>query len=140
MKILLLLLVAVVPAFCIDKADEIAIRAAALDYLEVWYEGNAERMDRALHPDLIKRNVVTKSGKAGLRTLTKDQMVEFTRNGGGRNAPAAKRAVSVVILEATPMIAAAKAESGEYCDYLQLAKVDGAWKIVHVLWEHQRSK
>ncbi|HEX6315687.1 MAG TPA: nuclear transport factor 2 family protein, partial [Gemmatimonadaceae bacterium] len=36
-------------------ADSAAIRAAALDYIEGWYEGNAERMERALHPELAKR-------------------------------------------------------------------------------------
>ncbi len=34
------------------SADSAAIRQAALDYIEGWYEGNAERMERALHPDL----------------------------------------------------------------------------------------
>ncbi len=32
-----------------------AIAKTALDYGEGWYEGNAERMERALHPDLAKR-------------------------------------------------------------------------------------
>ncbi len=33
-------------------SDREAITATALDYAEGWYEGNAERMERALHPDL----------------------------------------------------------------------------------------
>jgi len=36
-----------------------AIRQTALDYIEGWYEGNAERMERALHPELAKRIVRT---------------------------------------------------------------------------------
>ena len=28
---------------------------AALDYFEGWYAGDVARMDRALHPDLVKR-------------------------------------------------------------------------------------
>ncbi len=45
-----------------------AIKEAALDYGEGWYEGNAERMERALHPELAKRMVFTnpKSGKSRL--------------------------------------------------------------------------
>ena len=31
-----------------DDADGKAIRGAALDYIEGWYEGNADRMARAL--------------------------------------------------------------------------------------------
>ena len=45
-----------------------AIKAAALDYGEGWYEGNAERMERALHPELAKRVVMTdpRSGRSRL--------------------------------------------------------------------------
>ncbi|HEX5963923.1 MAG TPA: nuclear transport factor 2 family protein, partial [Gemmatimonadales bacterium] len=40
-------------------ADSSAIRATALDYVEGWYDGNAERMSRAVHPELVKRIVVS---------------------------------------------------------------------------------
>jgi hypothetical protein len=32
-------------------------------------------------------------------------------------------------------MAAVRAKSVAFVDYLQLAKVDGQWKIVNVLWE-----
>jgi hypothetical protein len=35
-------------------ADSAAIRATALDYIEGWWTGNAERMERALHSHLAK--------------------------------------------------------------------------------------
>jgi Putative lumazine-binding len=35
--------------------EEAGVRAAVLDYVEGWFDGNAERMERALHPDLVKR-------------------------------------------------------------------------------------
>jgi hypothetical protein len=38
-------------------SDEIAIKQPALDYIEGWYEGDAARMERALHPELAKRMV-----------------------------------------------------------------------------------
>jgi hypothetical protein len=37
--------------------DEAAIVGAVLDYFEGWFEGNAARMDRALHPELAKRSI-----------------------------------------------------------------------------------
>ena len=42
-----------------SAADTGAIKATARDYIEGWYEGNAERMERAVHPDLAKRIVNT---------------------------------------------------------------------------------
>ena len=44
-------------AFSAGPDDEAAIKATALDYLEGWYSRDAERMERALHPDLAKRIV-----------------------------------------------------------------------------------
>ena len=38
----------------VPNADAAAIRQTALDYIEGWYEGNPERMERALHPELAK--------------------------------------------------------------------------------------
>ena len=43
----------------VSEADQAAIKQTALDYVEGWYEGNAERMERALHPDLAKRIIRT---------------------------------------------------------------------------------
>lgn len=38
-----------------SETDKTAIRQAALDYIEGSYEADAERMERALHPDLAKQ-------------------------------------------------------------------------------------
>ena len=46
-----------------SNADAAAIRQTALDYIEGWYEGNAERMERALHPELAKRDCADKSAE-----------------------------------------------------------------------------
>ena len=38
-----------------DGSNENAIRATVSDYIEGWFDGDAERMERALHPELAKR-------------------------------------------------------------------------------------
>jgi putative lumazine-binding protein len=40
-----------------SKLDADLIKQTALDYIEGWYEADAVRMERALHPDLAKRIV-----------------------------------------------------------------------------------
>ena len=37
-------------------ADRDAIMRVALDYFEGWFDGDAARMERVLHPDLAKRS------------------------------------------------------------------------------------
>jgi Putative lumazine-binding len=58
-----------------SEADLTAIKQTALDYIEGYYEGNGERMERALHPELAKRIVRTdpNSGRSRL-----DQMSAMT--------------------------------------------------------------
>lgn len=124
-----------------DEAASEAIRQAALDYIEGWFEGNAERMDRALHPQLAKRllEVVSQTGQEKFTHLTKEQMVEFTRRGGGSRVPADKRNIKVTILDTTETMAAVRTDCSLFIDYLTLAKgAGGQWKIVNVLWENIR--
>ncbi len=59
LAILLLVFVPPPPARAQTAADSAGIRQAALDYIEGYYEGNAERMERAVHPELAKRIVRT---------------------------------------------------------------------------------
>ena len=124
-----------------DEAEKTAIRQAALDYIEGWFEGNAERMDRALHPQLAKRllEVVSQTGQERFTHLTKDQMVEFTKRGGGNRVPADKRNIKVTVLDTTKTMAVVRTDCSQFIDYLTLAKgAGGQWKIVNVLWENIR--
>src|ERR1044071_8408054 len=74
------------PKFTASEADLAAIKQTALDYVEGWYEGNTERMERALHPDLAKRIVFTdpKSGRSRLDHMGAMGLVLGVRNGGGK--------------------------------------------------------
>ena len=124
-----------------DEAEKTAIRQAALDYIEGWFEGNAERMDRALHPQLAKRllEVVPQTGQERFTHLTKDQMIEFTKRGGGNRVPADKRNIKVTVLDMTKTMAVVRTDCSQFIDYLTLAKgAGGQWKIVNVLWENIR--
>ena len=112
------------------------IEAATRDYIDGWYEGNAERMANALHPDLAKRNVERlPDGRNFLRTLSADAMIEFTRAGFGARSRKEGQVNEVIILDLLESSASVKSVSHEFVDYLHLAKVNGQWKIVNVLWE-----
>ena len=117
-------------------ADSAAIRAAALDYVEGWYTGDAERMRRAVHPRLAKRIVQAGStGVSELGDMTADELVAGTGRGGGRNTPAERQQKDVVILDAFGSAASVRATMSGWVDYMHLAKWNGRWVIVNVLWE-----
>jgi hypothetical protein len=118
-------------------ADSTAIRNAALDYIEGYYTGNAERMERALHPDLAKRIVNTdQQGRSRLGQMSAMTLVQGTRSGGGKDE-AVKR-TDVRILDIFQNTASVRIDAGTWVDYLHVAKFNGRWVIVNVLWEIRR--
>ena len=118
-------------------ADSTAIRATALDYVEGWYEGSAERMSRALHPELVKRIVVsdTATRRSVLQNMGASALVNGARHGWGKETPDDRRQKDVTILDIFGNAASVKAVMAGWIDYLHLARWNGQWRIVNVLWE-----
>jgi hypothetical protein len=116
-----------------------AIRETALDYIEGWYEGNVDRMTRALHPELVKRIVVTDNGISRIEQMGATKLIANVRNGGGTKTAKDKQQKDVTILDRYENVASVKIVASDWIDYLQLAKMNGRWVIVNVLWE-QKSK
>lgn len=124
-----------------SASDAAAIKQTALDYIEGWYEGNAERMERAVHPELAKR--IVRSNAEGMSRL--DQMgamtlVMGTRRGGGKDTPKEKQEKDVTILDVYENAASVKVVASDWIDYLHVAKFGGRWVIVNVLWELKPKK
>jgi hypothetical protein len=120
-----------------SPADSAAITQTALDYIEGWYEGNAERMQRALHPELAKRMVSTDpaSGSSRLNQMTAQQLVAGTQAGYGTQTPEAERRRDVSILDIYESVASVKVVAKDWIDYLHVVKFDNGWVIINVLWE-----
>ena len=135
--LLLILLVAsclTVKAQHADTAEEkTAIENALRDYVEGWYKGDALRMERCLHDDLVKRIPAIDSSDMDitLRMVSKSRMVELTGLGGGENPDAA---FEIFVDDINNNIATARVLSLEYLDYLHLVKSNEGWKIVNILF------
>ena len=137
-SILSLLALAILPSFvpAQSTADSAAIRAAALDYIDGWYTGDAARMERALHPELAKRIVETDPrGFSRLGQQSAMTLVQNTRRGGGRDTPPDSRRNEVRILDVYGNAASVRVRAATWVDYMHLAKSNGRWLIVNVLWE-----
>jgi hypothetical protein len=120
----------------VSAADSAAIKQTALDYIEGWYEGNAQRMEKSLHPELAKRMVETnRNGKSRLNQMSAMTLAQYTRAGGGKSVPKDKQQKDVTILDVFENAASVKVIASDWVDYMQMAKFDGRWVIVNVLWE-----
>jgi len=122
-------------------SDVELIKQTALDYIEGWYEGNAERMERALHPELAKRIVRTSpEGRSRLDQMGALTLVQSTRRAGGKDTPKEKQQKDVTILDLYENVASVKIVASDWIDYLHVAKFNGRWVIVNVLWELKPAK
>jgi Putative lumazine-binding len=99
--------------------DEAAIRQAALDYVEGWFDGDALRMERALHPELVKRSVADT-----VKTLSAADMTDATARGVGQAQDPGDRQIELELHDAYDGIANATCRCALYVDYLQLARTD----------------
>lgn len=117
--------------------DNEKIRLKALDYMEGWFEGNAERMKSCLHPDLAKRGLfyVKQTGRNRLGLHTATTLVEGTRLGKGKRYPIEKRNIKIDILDQTKNIASVKVTCLLTTEYLHLVKYNGEWSVLNVLFE-----
>jgi hypothetical protein len=108
--------------------DHELLTQAALDYFEGWFDGDVERMDRAVHPDLVKRRAGDELG-----VTTKERMLELTRAGEGR-VDAADRRLDIAVEDIGGEIASVTVRSAVYYEYLQLVRTSDGWKIANALW------
>ena len=126
--------------FLSQDPDVAAIYRAASDYYGGWYDADVERIGRSLHPDLAKRALRwNERGKPFLHHLSKERMLEITKEGGGSDIPKTKQHYEISILDRYEEIASVKVVAYEYIDYLHLVKQDGEWLIVNALWTDNRS-
>src|SRR5215813_6518200 len=101
------------------QTDNAAITQTALDYIEGWYEGNAERMQRSLHPDLAKRIVLyDANGRPRLDQMSAMGLVLGTQRGGGTKTPPERQQKDVTILDRFENAASVKVVASDWIDYL----------------------
>lgn len=119
------------------KEDSLAIRQTAMNYIQGFYDGNPEMMEKALHPELAKRIVRTdpQSGRQRLDQMSALTLINITRSGGGKMIPADQRIFEFKILDITGNNASVRTVAKGFFDYIHMGKWNGEWKIINVLWD-----
>ena len=121
------------------EEDREAVERAVADYLEALYDVKPELIERSVHKDLTKVGFARR-GEAkdysGPYRMTFDQLHELA---GEWNADGSKvnedSPRKIEILDVLDHTASAKLTAQWGIDYFQLAKYDGKWKIINVLWQ-----
>src|SRR5438874_480710 len=107
----------------VSQDDLASVERAAIDYIEAWLAGDADRMADCLHPDLTKRSIENDaiSGRPSVGAMTHRDMVEATRAGRGMQLP---RGYEVTIEDTFRNIATARVDSARYVDFLHIARFE----------------
>ena len=122
--------------------DSLAIKQAALDYIESQHTPNPQQMEQALHPRLVKRTFWKdkETQKDYLRETSAESMVILAES---YNKKKDKFPLSpkkdVKFLDISDRTASVKLIADEWIDYMHLVKLNGTWKIVNVLWQYHDS-
>lgn len=121
-----------------SKQDSLAIKTAALDYVEGFFTADSSRLAKAMSPELTKRIIDNRSGSSKLMTIGLKELIGYTKMGKlpDKN-PSEPFTAKVDIYDISSGIALAKISTNkmpEFFDYIQVGKMNGEWKIVNVLW------
>ena len=114
----------------VPARDVGCIVRSALDYLEGTLTADPDRVARGAESDLIPLRVhVLRDGES---VLSREPSPASLRSATNLRSPASP--VEVVVFDGDPVVASARASTGKGIHLLQLAKLDGKWRIVGVLW------
>jgi hypothetical protein len=119
----------------VGDADKAAIKQAAMDYVDGFYSSSVERLEKALHPNLQQVTLRTLPGGQTMLDFNGAafNLKEYAAAGlGGK--PAEERKIEVSIFDVYENIATVKIDSTDFLDYAHVAKINGEWRIINVLW------
>ena len=137
---LLALCILALPRFAHGQsaADSAAVMRAGLDYIEGFYEGDVDKLQRSVRPNVAKFGFWRARNATEFKpdTMSYAQFIDYAKgvkargNGAPPNAPK-----DVKIIDMMDHIAAVKVTAWWGVDYLQIGKYDDRWMIAHVLWQ-----
>lgn len=123
-----------------QSSDKAAIKAAVLDYVEGIYEIKPERIERSVDVTLRKYGFGMNREKKEYYNGSEMNFKQLRRlaanwNKDNKRVDPATGQKDIVILDMLDKTASAKLTAMWGIDYFHLAKEDGKWKIINVLWQ-----
>ena len=121
------------------KKESKEVKKAILDYVNGLYNADSTMIERSVHPELRKRGYWYNKKESAYRDNL-DMSFEQLRNlaarwnvdGTSANENSPK---DIVIYDVLDRTASAKLTAEWGVDYFHLAKLDGKWMIMNVIWQ-----
>ena len=125
------------------NADREAVRQAVLDYVEGIYNVEPTRIERSVSPNLAKMGFYrppTETAYRPGRSMAFQQLVEIAKNFNKEGKLRKDAPKDIEIYDVMDQTATVKLTADWGIDYMHLAKIDGKWMIVNVLWQSHPPK
>ena len=120
------------------SADSNAVRRAALDYIEGFYEGDSTMHVRSIRPDVFKYGfwLPRDSTRYQGEQMPWSDFLAYTRRMRARGATTPATAPKAVeLLDVQDQTAAVKVTAFWGTDYLLIGKYGDRWLVSSVLWQ-----
>ena len=120
------------------QSEELKVTAAILNYVDALYEVKPELIAESVSPDLNKLGYWRAEDAAdygeGL-PMSYKQLVELAGTWNKKGWLPADAPKTIKVFEVQDKTATAKLTAHWGTDYFHLAKIDGRWMIISVLWQ-----
>jgi hypothetical protein len=116
--------------------------AAIQNYVDALYLVKPEKIKESVHPGLTKKGYWRKSAAEPFgpeQTMTWQQLYDLAGKWNSKGNLPANAPKVIEIFDVQDQTASAKLTAQWGTDYFQLAKYDGKWMIVNVLWQSPSS-
>ena len=118
--------------------DRDLVFAAVEDYVDALYLVQPDRIKKSVHPELMKKGFWKGKDKTDYAfdgIMTFDQLVELAGKWNAKGWLPKDALKKIDIYDVQDQTAIAKLTAHWGTDYFQLAKFDGKWMIVNILWQ-----
>ncbi len=116
--------------------DRQGVEKAVLNYVEAFYEADTTKAYESVAPFLAKRGYYTgKNSELREATMSFDQLISLSKRWKQTQHITPETPKKITVFEILDKTASAKLEAKWGIDYFHLAKLNGKWMIVNVLWQ-----
>ena len=121
-----------------QTTDRDLVFAAVEDYVDGLYLAQPERIKKSVHPELMKKGYWKAKDKTTYDydgQMTFQQLVDLAAKWNAKGWLPKDAVKKIEIFDVQDQTASAKLTAHWGTDYFQLAKLDGKWMIMNILWQ-----
>jgi hypothetical protein len=126
-----------------QSTDRDLVHAAIEDYVDALYLVQPDRIKKSVHPNLTKKGFWRPKDKTTYEPesiMTFEQLVDLAGKWNAKGNVPTDAIRKIEIFDVQDQTSLAKLTAVWGTDYFQLAKYDGNWMIVNIVWQSHPPK